>query len=228
MKFSEQDHARIARAIAEAEKATSGEIFCVLSRRVSSYADIGLGWAAAAALILPLALIPLGFDPDWLPVVSKGWEAGHAAATDATVVRTLSGYAVMQGFVFLTVFLLSRLPAMRRWMTPRGVRRARVRKAALEQFLAHGLHVTENRTGVLIFAAMDDHQVEVIADEGIHSRVPQDVWARAVAVLVKELKLRRPVEGFEQAIAVCGGVLAEHFPPGDENLNEHPDRIVLI
>lgn len=228
MKFSEQDHARIATAIAEAEKATSGEIFCVLSRRVSSYADIGLGWAAAAALILPLALIPFGFDPHWLSSASRGWEAGHAAAGDVTVGRALSGYAVTQGLVFLAVFLMSRLPAARRWMTPRAVRRARVRKAALEQFLAHGLHVTENRTGVLIFAAMDDHQVEVIADEGIHSRVSQDVWARAVSVLVKELKLRRPVEGFEQAIAVCGGVLAEHFPPGNENPNEHPDRLVVI
>ncbi len=62
MKLSATDHARISLAIAEAETRTSGEIFCVLAERVSSYRDISLGWAAAAALILPLALVPLGFQ----------------------------------------------------------------------------------------------------------------------------------------------------------------------
>lgn len=228
MKFTEQDHARIAEAIGQAEKATSGEIFCVFARRVSSYHDVSLGWAAAAALILPLGLVPLGFDPAWFPGIADSWEAAHMAARDVTIGRALAAYAVLQGAIFLTVFLLSRLQPLRRWMTPRGVRRERVRKAAVEQFLAHGLHVTQNRTGVLIFAAMEDHQVEIVADEAIHSRVDQEVWGRAVGVLVRELRVRRPVEGFEQAIAICGGVLAEHFPPGAANPNEHPDRLVVI
>jgi putative membrane protein len=38
----------------------------------------------------------------------------------------------------------------------------------MEQFMSHGLHLTRNRTGVLIFAALAEHRVEVIADEGIY------------------------------------------------------------
>ena len=124
--------------------------------------------------------------------------------------------------------LLTSIPVVRRLVTPRAIRRARVRRVALSQFLAHGLHMTEGRTGVLIFAAMSDHQVEVIADRGIHSRVDPDVWAGAVEVLVRGLRSNRPVEGFEQAIGLCGQVLAEQFPPGAQNHNEIADRLVVI
>ena len=228
MKLTADDHARIARAIAEAETRTSGEIFCVLAGRVSAYRDISLGWAAAAALILPLSLVPLGFDATWLPGFGSGWEVAHLAAREVTVGRTLSAYAMVQAAVFLAVFLLTSIPVVRRLVTPRAIRRARVRRVALSQFLAHGLHMTEGRTGVLIFAALLDHQVEVIADQGIHARVDRDVWAGAVEVLVRGLRSDRPVEGFEQAIGLCAQVLAEQFPPGSQNPNQIADRLVVI
>ena len=228
MKLTSDDYTRITRAIAGAETRTSGEIFCVLAGQVSSYRDISLGWAAAAALILPLSLVPLGFDATWLPGFGNGWEVAHLAAREVTVGRTLSAYAIVQAAVFLAVFMITSIPPIRRVVTPRAVRRARVRRVALSQFLAHGLQMTEGRTGVLIFAAMADHQVEVIADEGIHARVDQDVWAGAVEVLVRGLRANRPVEGFEQAIDLCGQVLAEQFPPGERNANEIADRLVVI
>ncbi len=225
MRITQDEQARIGRAIAEAETATSGEIFCVVSRRVSSYDDVALAWAAAAALILPALLIPFGFDGVW-PFGGDGWEAAHDSGL--TVGRALGGYVVVQAAVFAVVLLLSRIPVVRRWMTPGGLRRARVRRAALQQFLAHGVHVTRERTGVLIFAALDDHQVELIADEGIHARVDQTVWGDAVAALTGELKAGRPVAGFEAAIGLCGQVLARHFPPRADNPNELPDHLVLL
>ena len=96
------------------------------------------------------------------------------------------------------------------------------------QFLAHGLHVTRERTGVLIFAALADHQVEVVADEGIHSKVDQAIWADAVEALARGMKNDDPAAGFEAAIGLCGAVLAEHFSPRTENPNEIEDRLVLI
>ena len=219
---------RIAAAIAAAEARTSGEIFCVLARQVSSYRDVSLGWAAAAALIVPLGLIPLGFRSSGLPGLGDGWQAAHLAAQEVSVGQALAAYALLQAAVFVVTYLLARIPPLRRWLTPAAVRRGRVRKAALQQFLAHGLHVTEARTGVLIFAAISDHQVEVIADEGIHSRVDQGVWAEAVAALAGGLRRGEPAEGFEAAIALCGEVLAEHFPPRPANPNEVADRLVLI
>ncbi|WP_292065052.1 TPM domain-containing protein [Brevundimonas sp. UBA7664] len=228
IKLTPEVKGRIADAIAAAEATTSGEIFCVLARQVSSYRDISLGWAAAAALLLPLGLIPFGFDPAWIPGLGEGWQAAHLSSTDVIVGQSLAAYALIQSAVFLTAFLLTSIPGVRRMITPRSVRRARVRRAAMEQFLAHGLHVTQARTGVLIFAALSDHQVEVVADEGIYSKVDHAVWADAVEALAKGMKQGDPAAGFEVAIGLCGAVLAEHFPPGASNLNEVEDRLVLI
>ena len=228
MQATPEAHARIAAAIAAAEQTTSGEIFCVLARQVSSYRDVSFGWAAAAALLLPLGLIPFGFEPDWVPGLTDSWEAAHLAAREATIGHALTAYALIQAAIFLAVFLLTSLPVLRRWVTPRSVRRARVRKAAMQQFLAHGLHVTEARTGVLLFASMADHQVEVIADEGIHSKVDQTVWADAVEALARGLKRRDPAAGFEAAVGLCGTVLSEHFPPSPRDRNEIEDKLVII
>ncbi|MBP8072824.1 MAG: TPM domain-containing protein [Brevundimonas sp.] len=228
IKLTPQVQSRIGDAIAAAESKTSGEIFCVLARRVSSYRDISLGWAAAAALLLPLGLIPFGFDPAWIPGMGDGWQAAHLSSTDVVVGQSLAAYALIQSAVFVTAFLVTSIPGVRRFVTPRSVRRARVRRAAMEQFLAHGLHVTRERTGVLIFAALADHQVEVVADEGIHSKVDQAIWADAVEALARGMKNDDPAAGFEAAIGLCGAVLAEHFPPRAENPNEIEDRLVLI
>lgn len=223
-----EDHARIARAIATAEAATSGEIFCVIAGRVSSYLDVSLGWAAATALMLPLAMIPLGFEPAWVPGVADSWEVAQLAARDDTVGRALSAYALVQAAIFALVFLATRIPVVGRLTTPRGVRRTRARRAAMQQFLAHGLHVTQDRTGVLIFVAVEDRRVEIVADEGIHARVGEDVWIETVDVLTAALREDRMTEGFEAAIALTGAVLAEHFPPRPRNPDELPNRLVEI
>lgn len=228
IKLAPDTYERIATAIAEAETRTSGEIFCVMAREVSSYRDVSLGWAAAAALILPLALIPLGMDPSWVPGLADAWQAGHLAFTDVAVAQNMSAYALIQAATFIVVFLFTSIQPIRRWVTPRQVRQARVRKAALQQFLAHGLHVTEARTGVLLFACAADRQVEVIADKGIHSQVEPEVWADAVQALAQGLKSGDPVDGFQTAIGLCGDVLARHFPPRPLNRNEIADKLVVM
>lgn len=228
MRLTPEEHARVSRAIADAETRTSGEIFCVLAGSVSSYRDISLAWATAAALLLPLFLIPLGFDATWFPGLSDSWTASHLAALDRTIGQALGVYAVIQGAVFVAAYLIFRIPVVTRLATPRSIRRERTRQAALRQFLAHGVHVTEHRTGVLIFAALADHQIEVIADKGIHSRVDETVWVEAVRVLAEGLKSKRPAEGFDAAIALVGEVLALHFPPQDGNPDEVANRLVEI
>jgi putative membrane protein len=228
MRINEQDQARIAAAIAEAERGTSGEIICVLARRAAGWQDVALAWAAAAALLLPLGLIPLGFDATWFPGIGENCEAAHTAARDVIIGRTLAAYGIAQAAVFIAVLLLLQLPPLRRLMVPGGLRRARVHRAAMEQFLAHGIHVTENRTGVMIYAALEEHVVEVVADRGIYSKVDPAVWSDLVEHLVRALKRGRPGDGFVEAVGRCSAILSEHFPPGARNPDELPNHLIQL
>ena len=75
---------------------------------------------------------------------------------------------------------------------------------------------------MLIFAAVAERYVEIIADGGINAKVTQEVWDKAVASLIAAIKDGRPADGFVAAIEQCGAVLAEHFPvaPGTVNPDE--------
>jgi putative membrane protein len=108
------------------------------------------------------------------------------------------------------------------------VKKARVRQAALDYFLAKDLHLTRHRTGVLIFAALAEHRVEVIADEGIHAAAPKAVWDEVVADLVAGLKRGAIADGFVAAIARAGAILAAHIPPRPDDSNELPDGLTVL
>ena len=98
----------------------------------------------------------------------------------------------------------------------------------MRQFFAQGLHQTENRTGVLIFASLAERYAEIIADAGINAKVAPDVWDNAVAALIDGMRRDQPGDGFVAAIEQCGAVLALHFPPGALNRDELPNKLVEI
>jgi len=98
----------------------------------------------------------------------------------------------------------------------------------MRQFFAQGLHKTEHRTGVLIFASTAERYAEIVADAGINDKVGPEVWDRAVAALTEAIGAGRPVDGFLAAIAQCGAVLAAHFPPGALKRDELPDKLLEI
>jgi len=203
--ISDADKTRIAGAIRAAETKTSGEIFCVLAQNAGNYRLVPIAWAAALALIAPLPLIAL-----------TQWEA-----------RTVY---VIQLIVFVLVAVGLSRRAIRFMVVPRRTKRERAHAAAMRQFLAQGLHKTEGRTGVLIFAAVAERYVEIIADGGINAKVTQEVWDQAVASLIAAIKDGRPADGFIAAIEQCGAVLAAHFPlaPGSVNPDEIADKLVEI
>jgi putative membrane protein len=201
----ESDKARIADAIRAVEAKTSGEIYCVIAQHVSDYRLVPILWATALALLVPLPLIYL---TDW-PVEL---------------------IYICQLAAFLVAALALSHPWLRFHIVPRKTKHDRAHAAAVRQFWAHGLDVTENRTGVLIFAAAAERYAEIIADVGINQKVSPEVWNDAMAALLTGIKQDRPTEGFINAIEKCGAVLVQHFPlpPGAKNLNQLPNRLVEI
>jgi putative membrane protein len=201
--ISQADKERIATAIRTAEANTSGEIFCVIARHASDYRLVPLAWAAALALVVPAPLIYLTL-----------WPA--------------SMIYLVQLLVFIAAALGLSLSAIRFHIVPRRTQHERAHVQAMQQFFAHGLHRTENRTGVLLYAAVAERYAEIVADAGIDSKVTPQVWAAAIAALIEAIKQGRAGDGFVAAIEQCGRVLAEHFPPGALKRDELPNRLVEI
>lgn len=228
MKMTLADQTRIAAAVARAETATAGEIYCVLAPRASDYREVPLAWAAGLSLGLPVLALLGGFRPETLVGLFGGWSIGHAAAHGQMIFNALAVYVALQAAIFVLVVLIVSIPPVRRLMTPSGLKAERVRRAALDQFLSHGLQLTRERTGVLIFAALDEHRAEVIADEAIYAAAPKAVWAEVVRLLTAGLRQGEVADGFVAAIGRAGEILAEHVPPRADNPNELSDRIVLL
>jgi putative membrane protein len=76
--------------------------------------------------------------------------------------------------------------------------------------------------------SLAERYAEVIADAGIDSKVPAEVWQDCVKSLIKDVAAGRIADGFVAAIEKCADVLATHFPPGRVNRDELPNAIVEL
>ncbi len=102
------------------------------------------------------------------------------------------------------------------------------RKRALEVFSFLRVWDTEHNSGVLVYLLLADHDIEIIADRGISTRVDAAVW-EAVAHAMETAFGRGEFErGALDGIRQIGTLLAAHFPPGKHNPDELPDRPVIV
>ena len=221
--FDDAAQERIAAAITEAESFTAGEILCTYSNERHRYVEWVLALAAAIAFIVPLVSTLAGFGPtQWAAAVGI-WQA--APLTDA---ETVEIYALVQVMLLVVATLALWWSPLAQRFAPLSMRRDRVHDMALKQFLARGIHITENRTGVLIHLSVEDHVVEVVADEGIYRCVAPDHWADTAAALLAGVKRGDPTQGYVDAIAMAGSVLSVHFPPTPDNPDELPNRLLIV
>src|SRR5688572_32471505 len=200
-----QDVAAIEAAIRAAETRTTGEIYCVVAEESADYHATPLAWAAGVALLAPAILLLAGIQVT-APDISLfgGWTAAQVEDVgEATARAALIGTLMLQGLLFVVTLFVVAIPPVRRALTPRGMKRDRVRQRAEEQFLAKNLHATRERTGVLIYVSAAERMAELIADEAIHAQAPDGAWDRAMAALTAGLKRGRVAEGFTAAIGLC-------------------------
>jgi putative membrane protein len=216
-------------AVREAETRTTGEIYCVVSEESSDYGETPLAYAGGVALLAPAILLLAGVHVS-IPDFFSTWSAAQVGeAIEQSVRSALIGTIVLQGVLFVATALIVAIPPVRRALTPRGLKRDRVRRRAAEQFLAKNLHLTRERTGVLIFVSLGERMAELLADDGIASQVEPKVWDQAMAALTEGLKRGQPAAGFAAAVGLCADVLAERFPSREgDNPNELPDAVVVL
>ena len=55
-----------------------------------------------------------------------------------------------------------------------------------------------------------------------------ECWGDAMAELVGELRAGRPGEGLALAVEEVGEVLTRHFPKTSADVNEIPDKLIVL
>ena len=197
--LSEQAQQRIETAVRAAEARTSGEIVPVVVDRSDDYAGIRIGGAAALAFAAGLATLAAPLDP-------------------------LLWLAPIQAAAFGLAYLASGAREVLRRLVPPARRARRARLAAGLAFFELGLTATRDRTGVLLYVSLLEHQVVVLADRGIDAQVEPGTWDGVVERMLAGIRANRAEEGLCEAIGLCASLLAERFPRRADDVNELPDH----
>jgi putative membrane protein len=216
-------HRLVSEAVTAAESGTSGEIVTVLADRSDGYTDVALLWATAAAFtaMSVFAAFPLPFLDAW-DWAFGGW--GHEWTTGE-----LASMVIALGLMkFLGVLLVQQWEPLKFALIPGPTKTIRVHNQAVRQFKVGADRRTTGRTGVMIYLSMREHRAEIVADESIAAKVPAEVWGEAMGDMLSEIRKGRIAEGLALGIRDVGFVLAEHFPRGEDDTNELPDRLIEV
>jgi len=199
--LSLEEHAMLVREIESAEAKTAGEIYVVIAQSADDFRLIPVLWGALFALLL-------------------AWVLHFATTLSTTQILSLQ----VLGFIAVTGILS--IPSLRYRVVPPNLAADAAHRAAWAQFMAHGIHLTTARTGVLIYVCMLPHRIEVVADEGIHAKINPEQWQQIVVQIAKGARVGHLSEGLAAAIRTVSGVLAKHCPCIASQRNELPNRIV--
>ena len=102
------------------------------------------------------------------------------------------------------------------------------RARAVDVFSQLRVWDTQHNNGVLIYLLLADHDVEIIADRGVHARVGAEGWekiCRDMEILFREGKFE---EGVLRGIHAVSAHLAKHYPSQGKNSNELDDKPVVL
>ena len=99
---------------------------------------------------------------------------------------------------------------------------------AAEIFFQLQMDKTDLHNGVLVYVAVDDHQVAVYADDGIHAKAGTAYWHTTVATMLQHFRQEHIADGICSAVLKIGEALQHYFPyDATTDKNELPDDIVF-
>ena len=147
----------------------------------------------------------------------------HALFTDADLDAIAAAVAAAEEHTSaeLRVHLERHIPAGAHGTPGDALERARV------VFVALGMDRTAERSGVLIYVAVADHQLAVIGDEGVHARVGAPLWEQVRDVMVDRLRRGASRDAVIAAVADLGTVLRRLFPRRPGDVDELSDQVSL-
>lgn len=98
---------------------------------------------------------------------------------------------------------------------------------AVRDFHSLGMHKTKHHTGVLIFFLFKQRYFDIVADSGIHKKIPSADWHDIEAKLKYEFRRGKYGSALIEVIKRIGDVLAAEFPKEPDGSNELSDEVAI-
>ena len=101
------------------------------------------------------------------------------------------------------------------------------RELAIKEFYKLGMEKTKHRTGVLVMILFKYKKFEIIADEGINSKVDFLAWENIATELSGHFSKDNFKDGIINLLNSIGSILAREFPRNEEDIDELPNDVVI-
>lgn len=190
--FSESDRNAIREATSAAEARAAGELVVFVTERCGDYREAG--WKA---VVLGAAIGAL------VGAISVHFWGGWGKPDSLWIL-----VAVQLGF--LLGALCSLLEPVRRWLAGEEVLSRHAEARATLAFVEEEVFATKDRTGILLFLALFEHRVVVLADTGIHDQVADAIWHAVSDDLARGIRSGAPTAALIRAIEQCATLLVDH------------------
>ena len=200
--LTQHDQEKISATIAEIEAKTAGELVVAVVSQSDDYTE--QRYTLALALTLAMALTTTFALPGWAPLY----------------------LIILQVPMFIALLQITKIPAITRLLS-RKLSTPRVRERAMRMFIERGIHKTRDQSGLLLMLSELEHQVVILGDSGIHEKVGDPGWEGYVERVVQGLRSGKAADSVVSVLTDLGNLLAEHFPPRDDDSNELPNQVVV-
>jgi putative membrane protein len=207
--LNDSDKQKITDAVASLEKESSGEIVTYFSTKSDDYSSAK--WLSALLIMTANTFIIAVFGYLWLL-------PGSVGAPETSIVILISGVIGYLLAHFVSPFKLLFVSNEQAY--------EKVRLRAIEAFLSEEIFKTRDRTGILFYISLAEHQIIVLADSGINAKVEQEDWNNVVDLIKNGIKQNNTADGLVQAIDSCKNLLLKNgFIVRHDDTNELSDEI---
>jgi putative membrane protein len=196
--------AAFTRAVEAIEQVSAVEVVVAVRRRSAAYLHANVAVGAAIAIAGLAAML---YSDHVFALIS--------ILIDPFVVGAAAGAVV------------ELLPAVKRLLSPRGLRQREVLRAARATFVERGVHRTRDRSGLLVYISWLEREVAVVLDSGADAGIERALSAEIHADAVRSLTAAIPGGGAAVArqLERFAPALAAAMPRREDDVNELPDAI---
>lgn len=197
----------LSHVVGDIEKTTSGELRVMIVERS---APIGHVFQLLFALLMFCFFV-----------------AHQAARNEGLFEDHWFTYPLLLPLALVLAWWLAKVPRVQRWITRSEDLESSVWARAELEFNREGLQGTKAQTGILIFLSLMEHQAVVLADKAIAAKLEPKIWNDVIAIVLEGARGNQWRVKLEEAVRLCGKLLAQNFPAQSGDVNELPNHVIV-